>query len=825
MKGQPTEITEIYNKSNFSLVIPVYQRNYDWSTPQCARLFDDLEELADADRAVQPKHFFGAVVGKSDDFRTWVVIDGQQRLTTVSLLILAIVHSLNAGEIELGVNPGDSYTDDKDLAHDLVENFLLNKSDPGDPKFKLKPVKNDAAAYRALFGSEEDFREDSNVTANYRYFRKRLAATTLTAWEVWDAVTRLEVMHLDLEPHDDPQQIFESLNSTGLNLSESDKIRNLVLMNQKAREQKRLYEERWNPIEENVDNRTDWFIRWYLTAKTNRTPKEADVFEAFKQYLRRGTTSVSETMDDMFEFSKASRALTHADTGFPAVDRRLRRANLIIGDVVHPFLMQVLRDAWCGIITENDLDQVILIIESYLMRRMISQIAANALNKIFATAYTEIRKLRTDDQSYASLFTWVLRRRDGGNGRFPTDEEFREGFETRNAYQLRTSYRQYLFDVLENGDSKDNRDIADKIGAGDLSIEHIMPQSLTSSWREMLGPNATDIHETWKNRIGNLTVTGYNSSYSNSSFSRKKEMENGFNSSPYRLNADVKSTDRWDEATMTTRSHRLAEQALDYWALAETNFRPPEAVRPTEPMGTDTSFRNRSVTGYEFGDVSGTVSTWSDLLPKVLDTLLQQHRAQLLAFADKSSAMTLHPDQHAGSRGLRVVDPGLGVWVNTSTGDKITLLRRVFSALSLDPEELVFTLRPVKESTPATNTATDNTEAEEHPGVYAALTKFSDEVAEAAALKATPVATEKLRAEFADEFEAFRRDTWMQDLGGQNLTAFTSSTGAKDMTAEQDLAVISGLFVTEQLIGPGAVHQSIIDGSMSGYLERLAELG
>lgn len=632
-------------------------------------------------------------------------------------------------------------------------------------------------------------------------------------------------MHLDLEPHDDPQQIFESLNSTGLNLSESDKIRNLVLMNQGVREQKRLYEERWNPIEENVDNRTDWFIRWYLTAKTNRTPKEADVFEAFKQYIRRGTATVPEIMDDMFEFSKNSHAITHADTGFPAVDRRLRRANLIIGDVVHPFLMPVVADAWRGIITEDDLDQVVHIIESYIFRRMISQIAANALNKIFATAYTEIRKLRTADQSYASLLTWILRRRDGGSGRFPTDMEFREGFETRNAYQLRTSYRQYLFDVLENGDSKDNRDIADKIGTGDLSVEHIMPQTLTATWREMLGPDATEIHETWKNRIGNLTVTGYNSSYSNSSFSRKKEMDNGFDSSPYRLNADLKATDHWDATTMTARSHRLADQALRYWNFVETSFRPPEAIRPTEPMGTDTSFRNRSVSGYEFGDASGTVRTWADLVPKILDLLLQQHRAQLLAFADQSSSMTVHPDRHADSRGMRVVDPGLGVWVNTSTGDKITLLRRVFAALNLDPEELIFTLRPVKETAESTDPTGDTADDEEHPGVYAALTKFSDEVAEAAALGVSPDATETLRTEFAGEFAPFRREDWMQDLGGRNLTAFTSSTEVKNMTAEQVLAVISGLFVTEQLIGPGAVHQAIIDGSMSVYLQRLEELG
>lgn len=824
MKGQPTEITEIYNKSNFSLVIPVYQRNYDWSTPQCARLFDDLEELAGADRAVQPKHFFGAVVGKSDDFRTWVVIDGQQRLTTVSLLILAIVHALDNGEIALGTNPTDSYTDDEDLAHDLVENFLLNKSDPSNPKFKLKPVKNDAAAYKALFGPEEDFRDASNVTANYRYFRQRLAATDLTAWKVWDAVTRLEVMHLDLEPHDDPQQIFESLNSTGLNLSESDKIRNLVLMNQGVRKQKRLYEERWNPIEENVDNHTDWFIRWYLTAKTNRTPKEADVFEAFKQYIRRGIASVPEIMDDMFDFSKASRALTHAHTGFSAADNRLRRANLIIGDVVHPFLMQVLRDAWKGEITEEDFDELVHIIESFIFRRTISQIAANSLNTIFSTAYTEIRKLRTADQSYADLLTYILRRRDGKAGRFPSDVEFRDSFESRNAYQLRSSQRQYMFDVLENGDSNDTRDIANGIANGTLSVEHIMPQTLTNAWKTMLGPNATDMHDAWKNRIGNLTVTGYNSSYSNSSFARKKEIDNGFNSSPYRLNADVKSSDRWDETTMTARSHRLADLALDYWRLAETSFRPPEAVRPTEPMGTDTSFRNRSVTGYEFGDASGTVRTWADLVPKLMEQLLQQHRTELLAYADKSTSMTIHPDRHSGSRGLRVVDPSLGVWVNTSTADKISLLRRVFSVLNLDPEDLVFTLRPVKDAEAQAGTAEDNDSFDEAVSPYASLTKFSDAIAEAKSLRADTSSTENLRAEFTAEFSPFRRDTWRQELGGKPLSAFTSSIPVEKMTAEQVLSVISGILEMEAIFAPGTLQQAIVDGSLSSYLNRLDDL-
>ena len=424
-------------------------------------------------------------------------------------------------------------------------------------------------------------------------------------------------MHLDLEAHDDPQRIFESLNSTGLNLSESDKIRNLVLMNQKLEEQNRLYEQRWNPIEENVDYRTDWFIRWYLTAKTNKTPKKSDVFEAFKLFVKRSSDPVPRILDDMYEYSKNSRAITHASTGFPSVDRRLARANLVVGDVVHPFLMPVVADAQRGVITARDLDHVIQIIEAYVFRRMICQVAANALNKIFATAYSELRKLRTADQSDADLLTWIIRRRDGGSGRFPTDADFRESFETRDCYRLRPTPRQYLFDVLEYGSSKDNREIADKIAAGDLTVEHIMPQTLTQAWEKELDPEAAEIHDTWENRISNLTVTGYNSVYSNSSFQKKKDMPEGFATSPYRLNENVKAAEHWTEETMRARSQRLVARALDYWTYPETDFRPPQVVRPTETMGDDTSFSSRVVTAYEYGDASETVTDWANLVPNL----------------------------------------------------------------------------------------------------------------------------------------------------------------------------------------------------------------
>jgi uncharacterized protein with ParB-like and HNH nuclease domain len=811
MKGQPTEIWKLYNRANSTLEIPVYQRNYDWQIPQCARLFDDLEELALAEPARHPKHFFGAVVGKSEDSWKWVVIDGQQRLTTISLLILALAHAAAAEEIE----PGE----DHELPWRIVDDFLLVDADPRNLKFKLKPVKNDAAAYKALFGPEDEFIESSNVTANYRYFRQRLTATGLTAAQLWDAICRLEVMHLDLEPHDDPQRIFESLNSTGLNLSESDKIRNYVLMNQPLSEQERLYEDRWNPIEENVDYYTDWFIRWYLTAKTSKTPKESDVFEAFKRFAERSKGSIPKILDDMFEYSKNSRALTHAATGFSTVDRRLRRANLIIGDVVHPFLMPVVADAKSGVIDENDLHEVIRIIETYLFRRVTCGVAANAVNKIMATAYTEIRKLRTDNQTYASLLTYLLRRRDGGSGRFPTDSEFSESFATRDSYHLRPSYRRYLFDVLENGDSKDSRDIASGIESGDLTIEHIMPQTLTHAWKDELGDNAERIHETWENRIGNLTVTGYNSAYSNSSFTRKKDLDNGFTASPYRLNEDVKTAQKWNETAMEARSGRLTNEALQYWSFIDTDFAPPEVVRPTEPLGTDTSFRRREVTAYEYEDVSETVTDWANLTPKLLSVLLQQHRSALLEYARTDTVLTTNPAEHEGSRGLRVVDPSLGVWVSNNTDTKIGLFRRIFDNLRLDPEELIFTLRPQK------TVYKDADLADESPKPFAALTKFGDAVAEVATLQPDASDTADLREEFAAEFESFKRDDWTQDIGGQPLAAFTSATPVDTMSQEEVLAVVSGLFASEKMLGPGAIHHAMIDGSLHSYLQRLEEVG
>lgn len=805
MRGA-TEIYKVYEGRSKTLHIPVYQRNYDWSTPQCARLFDDLEETITDNR---PKHFFGAVVGKPEGTFEWIVIDGQQRLTTVSLLTLALVNSAKNGNITF---------DDKTIPTKIERDFLLVEDDAeGRVKVKLKPVKDDDLAYRKLFGSPSDYIETSNITANYRYFLDRLSETELSGDEVWDAICRLEVMLCDLEPHDDPQRIFESLNSTGLTLTEGDKIRNLVLMDLPRREQQRLYENYWNPIEKIVWHRTDWFIRWYLVTVTGKTPKKEEVYNAFRKYISDSDAGIAQILEHMYTHAKYTRAIQDAKTGFPETDRRLRRFNAIKGDVVLPYLLPLVGEVHAGTTTDSQFAEVITILESYLYRRITCSIGTNALNKIFATLYGEARRLRTAGQAHPDLLIYLLQRRDGG-GRFPDDEEFLSTFATRNSYSLRGRYQQYLFDCLENRDSNDVRDIAGALENGNVSIEHIMPQTLTEAWKAELGDDAETIHQTWLHRIGNLTVTAYNPSYSNSSFARKKSMTNGIQDSPYRLNSYVKEVDEWGPAELEERTRQLSSVARSYWAYPHTDFQPPAAVLPTRSLGEDESFRGRTIVAYEFGDVKETVESWADMLPRLLWVLLQQYRPEILEHAsDSLNYIVIDSDPQQIPREFRKVDESLAVFTSSSTDSKMRLIRALFDHLDIDPEELVFTFRPEK-----SDAETPNEEEEMSP--FSPLIKFVDRFDELIGQSATPDDTAELRDEFRRDFAPFQRNEPAKDMDGRTLPDFEKPEIVADCSAEQILAAITTTIQATQIYDPLALHNKITSGVAALWLRRLHEL-
>lgn len=809
MRGDVQKITKVYDGKHRTLEIPVYQRNYDWTEKQCSRLFDDLSEVVKENHR---QHFFGAVVGKPQGSWTWVVIDGQQRLTTISLFMLALVHSLRASEVEEGeFNAGYNI----DLAT-LIEDDYLRSGNEGNLKFKLKPVKNDNEAYQKLFGPESEFIESSNLTANYRYFRNVLKATDLTAAQLWEAIEKLRVMYLDLEEFDDPQRIFESLNSTGLELSEADKVRNLVLMDQELKTQEKLYEQRWNPIEVCVKFDTDNFIRWYLTLKTARTPRKQDVYEEFKKFIRNSKLPVEFILDDMYEYAKLYRDLLGATTGFIAADRCLKRFVPVMGDVVLPFLLPVLKDAKDGIITESDFLGVLKVLESYLFRRFAVGVASNALSKIFSTAYSDIKKFWTPGQSYSSLLAYILKRRDG-SGRFPSDSEFRENFATKNFWNIHNENRRYLFDCLENADSNDVRDIQTSLDEGSLSIEHIMPRSLNDQWRAELGPEYARIHETWINRIGNLTITGYNSAYSNSSYERKRTMENGFLVSPYRINNFIKKQKHWSEEQLIERTELLTQAALDYWLLPKETFQPPQAVLPTESLDSDLSFRGREIVAFEYEDYKETVTSWADMLQSVLKVLNQSFRQELIALTNEEICLATSNNSNSS---LREIDHGLFVDTGSSTSVKIGFLRRVFTQLGLEQEALVFTLRPLANDVEPRD---DELEVEVEKK-YSDLTKFIPQLEEAENLEGADTEVIPLLSKLKEQLTAFSPENPQAALGGLPVPEFLKQNVIEQLSAEHILAVLTQHFNIASMMGDDYLLEELRSGRLRELLQRLEEL-
>lgn len=800
MRGQVTEVFKIYDSRDKQLIIPVYQRNYDWKARHCAQLLSDLVDLAKTDR----KHFFGAVVGRPEGSWHWVVIDGQQRLTTVSLLMLALANLASSGAME---------SSDSGLGMRIKRNYLLTDVDTQETTFRLKPVKDDSDAYQRLFGSESEYIESSNVTANYRYFLNELPGTGLSAEELWDAICRLEVMHLDLEPDDDPQRIFESLNSTGLALSEADKVRNLVLMGLLAKEQNRVYEDYWNRIEKNVDFETDTFLRWYLVTKTSKTPRINQVYDVFKSFAEDSGLGSEKLLEEVREYSDHYRRLRTAATGAKAVDARLRRLNLLKQDVVLPLFMPLLAEYRAGTITERDLAASIRIVESYLFRRFICELPTNALNKVFATLYKDVRKLRTSSATFAEVLAYSLERRTG-SGLFPNDEQFRDDFATRNLYKVQADRRRYIFECLENLDSNDTRDISNALERGDLSVEHIMPQTLNDGWKEHLGFESESIHQTWVHRIGNLTITGYNSVYSNSSFQNKKNMESGFSVSPYRLNAGVKSADSWGVEELTLRSNLLTNDAVGYWEYPEITFVPPAVQLPVEPMGTDTDFTNRAIAAFEFEDTKATVRSWQDFLVQVLQLLVLMDRDKVFSFARSSDWFQEEEKPTLESFGVREIVPGLHVISRTSTSAKVALLRRVFTHLRLDPDDIVLTIRKGEGSV-------EKVEDELDESPYTVLTKFIALLTPLAGLNSSLEDTVEIRNEIRIAIDSFAiRD--FKSILGQTPVAFVSNEEKmKGATPEQIVALCAAKSFAEEQLDPFALHSAIVDGTLVAWLDLL----
>ncbi len=691
MKGSECRLIEYMEGSKKRFIIPVYQRNYDWKTENCKQLYDDLIKVIKNKRR---SHFFGSLVsvyepsGRNTEF---LVIDGQQRLTTVSLLFLAMYNLIHSGVL---------VPNDKSLGEQIYEDFLVDKYQPEETRIKLKPVKNDQKAFGKLFSSIDEHIRESNITTNYNYFHERIQKQEITIDELFDAICSLEIINITLNNEDNPQLIFESLNSTGLDLSEGDKIRNFILMGLSSKEQDEYYDKYWNRIEECTKYDVSAFIRDYLSVKQLAIPSQKKIYMNFKDYIERQSIEVEDLLKDLLSYAKRYEILLSGCTKNKDLNSCVYRLNRLETTVTRPFFLEVLRLYDEGKLDIYQVADIFQITENYLFRRTICDLPTNALNKIFLMLHREIIRYEDNDSAYVEKYKYTLLSKKE-KARFPDNNEFKIGFTSRQVYQMNSKNKIYILERLENYSTAEDKDVYGHYDDGIYSIEHIMPQHLTPAWVKSLGKDYKQIHENWLHKIANLTLTAYNSKYSNSTFQEKKTMKNGFEDSGIRMNTYIAKKEKWTLTELEARNQYLMERALDIWAYPTSTFKPVKKQMDSYTLDDDTSLSGRLIARFSYKNIEQPVSSWVEMFQKVLQILYAEDKSVITKLAtSKDDSVSQHFSiiKSDFTKSLEIGD-GIFVWTNTNTQSKLSVLNRVFKLYDADPSDLVFYLRDENECT------------------------------------------------------------------------------------------------------------------------------
>lgn len=530
--------------------IPVYQRNYDWSESNCNRLLDDIYGIMQSG----DKHFLGTIVfmaAKSGGFalQEYIIIDGQQRLTTLMLILKAL--SVVAESV------GD------DCYHEIEEQYLHNKYCSEEFKVKLKPIKSDNNQFTLLLeGKIDEMDEDTHIYHNFMLCKDRFerwAERGINPSQVLDALTKLEIVEIVLtKGEDDPQVIFESINSTGLELSNADLIRNYLLMN--ADDQEKLYENYWLYIEKTLRNKMDYsnldaFFMQYIVYKTSKPVNSRQLYNSFVKLFKDSGYSQESILKELRYYAEIFGAFVYgSDKYSDRINKLLYRLRVLNQTTCYPFLLHVFDDYHQGVITEETIEKILQFILAYLLRRMVCGVPSNTLRGLFTYLYNRIFKVASNKQKYyetLNKFLFTVSSKDV----IPSAAEFERALQKANIYGNNALCRFLLLDI-ENGDGKEI------LQAENLTIEHIMPQTLSADWSHI----RPEEHEEYLHTLGNLSVTGYNSELSNKSFAEKQDIIRE-NSKAVILNSDVLDKESWNVADIQARAKRLAGIVLTRYKI------------------------------------------------------------------------------------------------------------------------------------------------------------------------------------------------------------------------------------------------------------------
>ena len=545
------------NKNQYA--IPVYQRNYEWSSEQCIKLFEDIVNAYKKDKT----HFCGSVVraplSEHGGIHQYIVIDGQQRLTTIYLLLKAMMDC--------------SYKEsEKELIQEAlynVDKFDKYKIDTAS-KLKLKPIKSDNNQLLLLMDTKKDeIDQSTGIWKNYDLFCQLVKSELengLSIKEIYKGIEKLIIAKISLQPEDNPQEIFERINSTGVPLSLSDKIRNFVLMTDK--DQERLYEEYWLKTENLVskDQMNSFFLD-YLNMQVEGFLKEDNAYDSFKTMFTDRRLINEDVLKEILHYADFYHTFMYGDSKYSRkTNELLKGLRKLNQTTVYLFLFRVFDDYNCETpkLSQNELEKVLQFLLNYSIRRLVCEIGSNSLRGLYKTLYSRVFSCESNKNNYYDSivsFFMQLTSRDA----LPTDNEFKTALKTNNLYR-KNALCKYLLTAIENRGKE-------KV-SGNLTIEHILPQNknLSPVWKEMLGDNWADIQEKYIHTLGNLTLTGYNSELGDKPFAKKKEMLSNVDSKTVRLYSFVKKCDVWNEETINQRAEILAKDILDLFSIEKPSI-------------------------------------------------------------------------------------------------------------------------------------------------------------------------------------------------------------------------------------------------------------
>lgn len=701
MKGYAKPLHEFIEGHKIQFVIPVYQRNYDWLIDNCDQLFSDLVKLSSSNRC---SHFFGSIVTSSaDSSYNRLVIDGQQRLTTISLLLLAGIKAVKAGAIEIS---------EESKIDEAYEVFLKAKFCNSERKIKLVPIENDRIAYDKIFNEEDSFDEDSKVTRNYRHFYDLLTRKpqALSFDQLLDAIERLQIISIELDSDDDAQLIFESLNSTGLALTEADKIRNYLLMSLTPEEQHMCFKNYWQKIEQATENQPTKFLRDYLTIQQQlqRPVRQSNIYYEWKKYM--DGHERKEELVKMLDYAHYYQQVTEAKLSTVKLSEKMRHICNIETDVTNVFFIQFLKYASANNLSEDEIFKVIDLVENYLARRIVCNMPGNALTQVFCALHKDVLKSIEEyssanvelGNSYSDILTYHIMRRDG-NYQLPRDMQFVESIKTRDAYHMLKPFQIFLFERLENSVHGEYNDVATDMKKKDATIEHIMPQTLNGDWKAMLGDNFEEIQDKYLHTFANLTLTGINSELSNKPFEIKRdgkkignEIYPGYKNSKYRLTKNVTLCDKWTEIELQNRCNEIVATFLRLYPLPQTTFKPlPKPVDEASLDEETFSPTNRILKGFRLFGNEYNETTWKGMLLQVVKLVMERYTDIVDKLYDAEGYFW--SAKQADTRYCTMIAPQKYLWTSMDNRSKLRCLRFLFEKCDIAESELVLLLEPVKE--------------------------------------------------------------------------------------------------------------------------------